>query len=62
MSYKVTIIGGGSSTFTPQLMQMFLASKVLQGSTIVLMDIDALPFSMIQIQDLREGGSEDESR
>ena len=41
MPYKITIIGGGSSTFTPQLMQMLLASEVLQGSTIVLMDIDA---------------------
>ena len=41
MSYKITVIGGGSSTFTPQLMQLFLGSKVLQGSTITLMDVDA---------------------
>ena len=41
MTHKITIIGGGSSTFTPQLMQLFLGSEVLQGSTITLMDIDA---------------------
>ena len=38
---KVTIIGGGSSTFVPQLMRLFLGSQVLKGSTITLMDIDA---------------------
>ena len=41
MAYKITIIGGGSSTFTPQLMQLFMGSEVLQGSTITLMDVDA---------------------
>ncbi len=41
MTRKITIIGGGSSTFTPQLLQLFMRSKVLQGSTINLMDIDA---------------------
>jgi alpha-galactosidase len=41
VAYKITIIGGGSSTFTPQLMQLFLQSDVLRGSTITLMDIDA---------------------
>ena len=40
MSNRVTIIGGGSSTFTPQLMRLFLESEVLKGSTITLMDID----------------------
>jgi alpha-galactosidase len=38
---KITIVGGGSSTFTPQLLQLFIQSEVLQGSTITLMDIDA---------------------
>ncbi len=37
---KITVIGGGSSTFTPQLMRLFLESNVLSGSTITLMDID----------------------
>jgi len=37
---KITIIGGGSSTFTPQLMRLFIKSEVLSGSTITLMDID----------------------
>jgi len=41
MAFKITVIGGGSSTFTPQLMRLFLESKVLQGSTITLMDVDA---------------------
>jgi len=38
---KITIIGGGSSTFTPVLMRLFIESEVLSGSTITLMDIDA---------------------
>jgi len=41
MAYNITIIGGGSSTFTPQLMRLFIESDVLQGSTITLMDVDA---------------------
>ena len=41
MAYKITIIGGGSSTFTPQLMRLFIQSGVLHGSTITLMDVDA---------------------
>jgi len=41
MSYKITVIGGGSSTFTPQLMRLFIESQVLKGSTITLMDVDA---------------------
>lgn len=41
MGHKITIIGGGSSTFVPQLMRLFITSAVLKGSTIVLMDIDA---------------------
>ena len=40
MPSKITIIGGGSSTFVPQLMRLFLGSQVLEGSTISLMDID----------------------
>jgi len=37
---KITIIGGGSSTFTPQLMRLFIESETLIGSTITLMDIN----------------------
>jgi alpha-galactosidase len=37
---KITIIGGGSSTFTPQLMRLFIESEVLSGATVTLMDID----------------------
>ena len=41
MAHKITLIGGGSSTFTPQLIRLFIESEVLRGSTITLMDIDA---------------------
>ena len=37
---KITIIGGGSSTFVPQLMRLFIQSEVLCGRTLALMDID----------------------
>lgn len=40
MAYKVTVIGGGSSIFTPQLISLFIKSEVFRGSTITLMDID----------------------
>jgi alpha-galactosidase len=40
MSYKITIFGGGSSIFTPQLIALFSQSKTLRGSTISLMDIN----------------------
>ena len=41
MRKKITVIGGGSSTFVPQLMRLFIGSEVLKGSTLTLMDIDA---------------------
>jgi len=41
MGIKITIIGGGSSTFVPQLMRLFLESKALEGGTVVLMDVDS---------------------
>jgi alpha-galactosidase len=41
MPVRITIIGGGSSTFVPQLMRLFVGSDMLRGSTITLMDIDA---------------------
>lgn len=40
MSHKISIIGGGSSIFTPQLIALFSQSKSLRGSTISLMDIN----------------------
>jgi alpha-galactosidase len=40
VSHKITLIGGGSSGFTPQLMRLFIESDVLRGSTITLMDVD----------------------
>lgn len=47
MGFKITIIGGGSSTFTPQLMRLFIESKLLQDSTICLMDIDEHRLNMM---------------
>ncbi len=49
MARKITIIGGGSSTFTPQLMHLFIASEALRGSTITLMDIDAHRLEVMDI-------------
>ncbi len=40
MTYKISIIGGGSSMFTPQLISLFIQSKSLRGSTVSLMDIN----------------------
>jgi alpha-galactosidase len=40
MPHNITLIGGGSSTFTPVLMKLFIESQSLRGSTITLMDID----------------------
>lgn len=40
MHKKITIVGGGSSTFVPQLMRLFIGSEVLKGSTLTLMDVD----------------------
>ncbi len=41
MAIRITIIGGGSSTFVPQLMRLFLDSGALKGGTVVLMDVDS---------------------
>jgi len=41
MGKKITIIGGGSTMFTPHLLRLFLQSPLLAGSTITLMDVDA---------------------
>jgi len=40
MTFKITVVGGGSSIFTPQLISLFIKSENFQGSTIMLMDID----------------------
>src|SRR5579883_482023 len=41
MGKNITIVGGGSSTFVPHLMRLFIESETLRGSTITLMDVDA---------------------
>lgn len=40
MSVKVTMIGGGSSSFVPALLKLFLRSDVLADATLTLMDVD----------------------
>ncbi len=40
MSIKLTIIGGGSSSFVPPLIRRLLASPVLNAATVTLMDVD----------------------
>lgn len=40
MSYKIAIIGGGSSIFTPQVISLVVKSELLRGSTVSLMDIN----------------------
>lgn len=41
MSLKVTIVGGGSSMFVPNLLRRFLEAPCLRGGTVSLMDVDA---------------------
>jgi len=40
MGYRITVIGGGSSIFTPQLVALLIRSAPLAGSTLCLMDIN----------------------
>lgn len=40
MACKITLIGGGSSVFTPQLMHLIVQSEALRGSSVTLMDVD----------------------
>jgi alpha-galactosidase/6-phospho-beta-glucosidase family protein len=40
MSYRIAVVGGGSTVFGPQFVRLLTDSKPLAGSTIVLMDID----------------------
>lgn len=39
-AHRIAIVGGGSTTFVPPLLKLFVASAPLRGSTIVLMDVD----------------------
>jgi len=40
-SYRITVIGGGSTTFVPQLAKLLVSSAPLRNNTLALMDIDA---------------------
>jgi alpha-galactosidase len=46
--YRITIIGGGSTTFVPPLIDLLMNSKPLQGSTLVLMDLDVQRLELMQ--------------
>ena len=48
MAYRITIIGGGSSIFTPQLISLFIKSEAFQSSTVMLMDIDPHRLEVMQ--------------
>ena len=41
MPVKVTMIGGGSSSFVPPLIRSFIRSEVLGDAEVTLMDVDA---------------------
>jgi alpha-galactosidase len=48
MAYKVSIIGGGSSSFVPVLLRRLIQSGSLRDSTVTLMDIDAGRLGVMQ--------------
>ena len=48
MGKKVTIIGGGSSSFVPVLLRRLMTNEVLGDSTVTLMDIDQGRLDMMQ--------------
>ena len=48
MAYKVSIIGGGSSSFVPLLLRRLIQSGPLGDSTVTLMDIDEHRLGVMQ--------------
>src|SRR3954451_17598281 len=48
MATKVTIIGGGSSSFVPLLVRRLMQSPVLGSSQVMLMDVDESRLSVMQ--------------
>ena len=48
MGYKVTIIGGGSSSFVPVLLRRLIQSESLGSSTVTLMDVDEARLGVMQ--------------
>ena len=47
MGIKVTIIGGGSSMFVPDLFRRFLQAPCMVGGTVSLMDVDEQRLSVM---------------
>ena len=48
MGFKVSIIGGGSSSFVPLLLRRLIQSGPLGDSTVTLMDIDEHRLGVMQ--------------
>ena len=48
MAFKVTIIGGGSSSFVPVLLRRLIQSGPLRDATVALMDIDERRLGVMQ--------------
>ena len=48
MATKVTIIGGGSSSFVPLLVRRLMQSPALGSSQVTLMDVDEGRLSVMQ--------------
>jgi alpha-galactosidase len=48
MGLKITVIGGGSSSFVPVLVRRFIQSPVFADATISLMDVDAARLGVMQ--------------
>jgi alpha-galactosidase len=48
MPLKVTIVGGGSSMFVPNLLRRFIEAPCLAGGTISLMDVDAARLDVME--------------
>jgi alpha-galactosidase len=48
MAPKVTIIGGGSSSFVPLLIRRLMQSRVLEGANVTLMDVDEGRLNVMQ--------------
>ena len=47
--YRITIVGGGSTTFVPPLLKLFIDSAPLRSSTVVLMDPDAQRLELMAV-------------
>jgi alpha-galactosidase len=47
VAHRISIIGAGSTVFSPQMIRLLINSEPLAGSTVVMMDIDAARLEMM---------------